>query len=144
MADGMFSGPLATLLHKALDASSLHHKVIANNLANVDTPGFKRSQVDFRNRLSEAMAARQQGSHKLKAFTTNSKHIDFTAVPDISQVEASIETDRSSAVRNDGNNVDIDREMSFLTENTLMYNTLAQVVNSRLDGLRYAISEGRR
>jgi flagellar basal-body rod protein FlgB len=144
MVARLFSGQLESLLHKGLDASALQHKVISNNIANVDTPGFKRSQVIFKDRLKSALEARQRASENLQATLTNSAHFQFNHVPDIGGLKPLVTQDKSASLRNDGNNVDIDREMAYMTENTLLYNTLAQLVNSRFDGIRSAISEGRR
>ena len=144
MVARLFSGQLANLLHKALDASALQHKAISNNLANVDTPGFKRSQVVFKERLKTALAARQVASEHLQAARTDPRHLQFDDVPDINSIQPSVVRDTTSSFRNDGNNVDIDREMAYMTENTILYSTLAQIVNSKFDGLRTAISEGRR
>jgi len=101
-----------SVLEKGLDASSLRQKVLADNVANVDTPGFKRSDVDF-----EAI---------LK-----------TAVGEDSS--AAVVKDESSSMRADGNNVDIDREMANVAENELYYEGVTQALSSQLEILRMVI-----
>lgn len=109
-------------LEKALDASLLRHKVIANNIANVSTPGFKRLEVVF--------------EEKLKALL-NKKPISFSQ---LKKVEPEIIEDQSSAWREDLNNVNIEREMVELSKNTLQYNLYIQLLNGKLDRIRRAIA----
>jgi flagellar basal-body rod protein FlgB len=121
------------LLRKGLDASSLRGKVIANNIANINTSGYKKYTVSFEENLNKSI-------DELNLKTTDSRHIkDGTAEGDIELVQ-----DTSSSLREDGNNVDIDNEMANQAANTLMYNALITQVNSRLAMQRYVISEGRR
>lgn len=109
-------------LEKALDVSLLRHKVIANNIANVSTPGFKRLEVVF--------------EEKLKALL-NKKPISFSQ---LKKIEPEIIEDQSSAWREDFNNVNIDREMVELSKNTLQYNLYIQLLNGKLDRIRKAIA----
>ena len=99
---GWLEGPVLSVLEKGLDASSLRQKVIANNLANLDTPGFKRSEVDFQAVLGTVLG-QKVGTLPLKLTSTN--HI-----PSVNKGEGkTVVTDDTTIVRNDGNNVDIDR-----------------------------------
>lgn len=109
-------------LEKALDVSLLRHKVIANNIANVSTPGFKRLEVVF--------------EEKLKALL-NKEPISFSQ---LKKIEPEIIEDQSSAWREDLNNVNIDREMVELSKNTLQYNLYIQLLNGKLDRIRKAIA----
>lgn len=131
---GWLDNPLLTLLEKGLDASSLRQKVLANNVANVDTPGFKRSDVDFSAVLGEAMGER---SAALPLKATSEKHL-----PGVTEsAQSSVVTDNSTTLRNDGNNVDVDREMTNVAENGLYYNATTQVISSQLGLLRMVIQE---
>jgi flagellar basal-body rod protein FlgB len=121
------------LLKKGLDASSIRSKVIANNIANINTKGYKRYNVSFEENL-------QDNIDKLELKTSDERHIqDGSTYGDIE-----IKKDTSSSMREDGNNVDIDNEMANQAANTLMYNALISQVNSRIAMERYVISEGRR
>src|SRR5690554_6028727 len=93
------------LTEKALDASWLRNEVIAHNIANVDTPGYKRKTVSFESCLNES-----NGSASMTRKTRKG-HIDFTG----RQNEAKVQTDYSElSHRLDGNNVDIEYEMAQL------------------------------
>ncbi len=126
------------LLERSLNAASLRQKVIANNVANIDTKGFKRSEVSFEQTLQEALSG-----ETLSGRVTNERHIPI-GTPSMQNVRPSVLTDRSSSMRLDGNNVDIDVEMARLATNQLQYNALIQRVSGKFSSLKYAISEGKR
>lgn len=102
---GWLDNPLLTLLEKGLDASSLRQRVIANNVANVDTPGFKRSDVDFSAVLGEALG---RTATPLPLKLTSEQHLPGIA----DSAQTGVVVDQSTTLRNDGNNVDIDKEMT--------------------------------
>lgn len=122
-------------LSKGLDASSLRQQVHANNLANVNTPAFKRSVVQFEEILKNAAPGNQRFA------VTAPGHIGRNSRGDSG---ALVVKDTSTSMRTDGNNVDVDMEMAELAVNQLYYNALAQQLNDRLGMLRYVINEGRR
>jgi flagellar basal-body rod protein FlgB len=144
MVDRLLSTEMMDLVQRSLDAAALSHKVISNNLANVDTPGFKRSNVVFNETLRKAMEARRGAPQHLALQRTDARHLDVNAAPSLDAVQAEVVTDVTSTLRNDGNNVDIDREVALLSQNTVWYQTLAQITQMQFTGLRHAISEGRR
>lgn len=120
------------LLQKALDASSLRSKTSANNIANVNTKGYKKYYVTFEESLKNQV-------DNLNLKTTTDKHItDATSIG-----EAKVEQDTTSSMNPDGNNVDIDSEMANQAANTMMYNALITQVNSRLSLERYIINGGK-
>lgn len=127
------------ILEKSLDAASLRHTVIANNLANVDTPGFKATKVLFEDQLKKALDRNQLIAGKL----TRPGHIPFENF-DYRQVTPKAIEDKTTVMRNDGNNVDIDAEMAILAKNTLYYNTLAQQIAGKFSTLKNVIKEGGR
>ena len=129
------SGGVMQVLSGALSASSLRQKVIAHNLANFNTPGFKRYTVCFEEQL-----ARAQGMRALSLERTHCRHLGGGAGEQVPVVQ----TDRSAARRVDGNNVDLEEEMIALVTNQLRYNACVQQVNSRFNRWRYVINEGRR
>jgi flagellar basal-body rod protein FlgB len=140
----LVSTELMDLVQRSLDAASVSHKVISDNLANVDTPGFKRSEVIFGDKLKRAMEARAKAQESLAASKTDNRHLAFDPAPELSSVEMEVKTDLTTSLRNDGNNVDIDREVSLLAQNTVWYQTLAQITQMQFSGLKTAISEGRK
>jgi flagellar basal-body rod protein FlgB len=127
------SSQVYDLLKKGLEASSLRSKVTANNIANINTKGYKKYSVSFEENL-------QQSIDKIDMKTTNAKHINDGAQAG----DVRLEQDLSSSMREDGNNVDIDNEMANQAANTLMYNALITQVNSKLSLQRYIINEGKR
>jgi flagellar basal-body rod protein FlgB len=143
MIDKIFTGDLMSLLQRSLDAGALQHRVLSNNLANVDTPGFKRSEVVFQERLKAALDSRENASGNLEAFLTNPKHISFDDSVMASEVKPSVVTENRTSLRNDGNNVDIDVEMAKLSENAVFYNATAQIVSQRYAQILAAIREGK-
>lgn len=123
------------MLEKGLDASALRNKVIADNLANVDTPGYKRSEVLFEEELRKAMG-RETG---LTGKLTHDRHIPFGSNAEFN-VAAKVVRSEDTSMRNDGNNVDIDREMAALAKNSIMYTALAQELNGEFQKMKMAIN----
>lgn len=126
------------ILKKAMDVASLRQKVMANNIANVNTAGYKAQKVSF----EEAMrsAAGSQGPVALEK--TDKGHIGNGG--SIESVRPKIVRDESVSQKLDGNNVDIESEMVDMAANQLLYNALAQQVSNKISVLRYAIHEGER
>lgn len=129
---GWLDTPVLTVLEKGLNASSLRQKVLADNVANVDTPGFKRSDVDFQSALNAALD-RTGPALSLKA--TGPRHI----TSGIAENNSIVKTDSSTSFRNDSNNVDIDSEMVNVAKNGLYYNALTRTISSQLGMLRMVI-----
>ena len=129
---GWLDNPVLTVLEKGLNAASLRQKVLADNLANVDTPGFKRSEVDFQLALNAALG-RSESVLSLK--TTLPRHI----ASGLAENQSLVQTDHSTSFRNDANNVDIDHEMVNVAENGLYYNALTRTISSQLGMLRMVI-----
>jgi flagellar basal-body rod protein FlgB len=127
------SSDVYSLLKKGLDASSLRSKASSNNIANINTKGYKKYSVSFEENL-------QKSIEHMDLKTTESKHINEVAEAG----EIKLQQDLSSSMREDGNNVDIDNEMANQAANTLMYNALITQVNSKIALQRYVINEGRR
>lgn len=119
-------------LERTLDAAVLRQTVSANNVANVDTPNFKRSDVVFEELLSQ-----QMNSQTLTGRRTHPKHIPIGSGS--SPVESKIVVDSSSVMNNNLNNVDIDAEMSLIAKNQLRYNVVAQQVTHDIRNIRTAI-----
>jgi flagellar basal-body rod protein FlgB len=142
--DRLLSTEMMDLVQRSLDASALSQEVISNNLANVDTPGFKRSDVVFNETLRKAMEARKGTPQQLALERTQEGHLDITGSSAVDEVQPEVVTDVTSTLRNDGNNVDIDREVALLSQNTAWYQTLSQITQMQFSSLRTAILEGRR
>jgi flagellar basal-body rod protein FlgB len=111
-----------TVLERALSGSQLRQTVLANNVANANTVGYKRSDVDFQSALSQALdgpGAASQGQVANLGFTP--------------------QTDTTATMRADGNSVDMDAEMAKLSENSVAYQALISIAHARLQILQTAI-----
>ncbi|WP_409068640.1 flagellar basal body rod protein FlgB [Clostridium sp. FAM 1755] len=117
------------LLKKSMDASSYRGKVTSNNIANYNTPGYKRHYVTFEETLKDNL-------NNINMKLTKEKHINDGS--EFGQVKE--EVDDSTSMRTDGNNVDIDNEMVNNSANALMYNALVTQANNRLATTRYIIN----
>lgn len=135
LLNNILTGSIFQGLEKALDGSVLRQKAISANIANVDTPGYKTLEVSFAEQLRGAMKHPGQVIH---LRTTNSRHIQL-ARPGIK--EPIISTD-DTQVRNDENNVDIDREIAKLTSNETYYDAISRCLNDEF-GLLRSVIQGR-
>lgn len=118
----LLDGGINPLLERALSVADLRNRVLANNVANAETPGFKASRVEFESLLQDAL---HSGG-------------DPQAVAPV------VIQDTGLSLTADGNNVDIDAQMADLAANQLWYAALARSADDALGRLRAAISEGRR
>ena len=135
MFDKIFNSPTQTVLSYALDGTALRNQVIANNIANVDTPEFKRSEVVFEEQLRKILADENQPT-RLK--TTHPRHIQVVKKKESFRPEVYQVNDLS--YRNDNNNVDIDVEIAKMSKNYLFYNALTSSMNQEIRLLRLAIT----
>jgi flagellar basal-body rod protein FlgB len=127
----ILSSPQQTILENALSASATRHKLISNNIANVNTPGFKRSDIAFEDVLTETMNQSQS-----QLSRTNVRHLEGHPT---GRFGPQIVTDANTSVRSDNNNVDIDAEMAGLAKNSLYYQSVAQTLGSYFSQLMSAI-----
>lgn len=115
---------------KYLDLAALKHKLVSGNVANVSTPGYKAKDFDFHNEFKKASGA----GNSLRGFTTNSNHIP------IGQHEAKPPKIHAEKVQiGEMNSVDIDKEISNLAQNELLYEVGATLLQRKFEGLRKAI-----
>ena len=128
----------SSILEKSLNASWARNDVISQNLANVDTPKYKRKDIAFEEFLNDSM-----GRTSLEGNVTDKRHIAINT-RDVNKVEPTLVEDNSdSSMRIDGNNVDIDSEMANLAKNQIKYNALIQMINSNYSKIKSVIKEGR-
>lgn len=126
------------VIGKSLDAASLSVRVIANNIANVNTPRFKRSEVDFDSQLQSALAFVPS-----KMTLTHPRHIGDQPRMNLSEIRPEVILRSDTALRNDKNNVDVELEMGKLARLDIMYRSLLEFQRARMGMLRTAITEGR-
>lgn len=119
------------LMERSLDAATLRQKVIADNIANVDTPYFKRSDVRF-----EELLQQEINGGSLQGFRTDPRHFEIGRP---NKPEPQVIRDNQSMINNNLNNVDIDYEMALMAKNQLRYNTMVQQVNADIKKFRTVI-----
>jgi flagellar basal-body rod protein FlgB len=133
--DGMF-GTTVQLLGKNLDLRARNHSYIAANLANAETPGYVPSVLSFEGELKEALRSRQEE----RAVTTHPRHLALRGGGSpLADVEGVLVEDSSAVAGNDGNAVELEREMGRMVENQLLYHTSVQILVKKFEGLRSAI-----
>ncbi len=133
----------AYMLEKAMDVSVLRRKVIADNIANVDVPHFKRSEVSFEAQLRRALDSQKAvEENAIPARVNDPLHIPFFKGMDLHDVEPRMHMDYLSTMRNDGNNVDIEHEITESAKNQLRYEALTSVYNGELKTLNVVLRPG--
>ena len=137
------SGPLfdktTAALNSAIQFRQLRQDVISTNIANAETPGFKAKKMDF----EEALARAVDIDGKSKMMVDHNDHY-MVGSGSVSRVTPDVYDNPEGQTNNDGNNVDLEREMAQLGENSIIYKTAIQLINKKLAALRYAATEGNR
>ena len=114
------------VLDKAADAAWVRNEAISNNIANVNTPGYKRQDVSFEEELKHALKANK--------FVPLDQKVDHL---DLDRIEPKVYTDSANfSYRLDGNNVDIDSENVELASNQIKYNAMVQSIDGTFTNLR--------
>lgn len=127
------------LLERGLDTETVRRRVIANNIANVNVPHFKRSEVNFESELRRVIRENQNPDNHLPALTSDGRHFPFYTPRDVRSVNPRINLDYSTTYRNDGNNVDIEKEMTDAAKNQMRYNTYVAGINHNFRVLKLAM-----
>ena len=122
ISNNMYNG--INLLGKSLNASLLRHNVISENIANEDTPGYKRKDVKFESLLQESLLSNKSSTIDLNSIT-----------PQV------IVDNENMSYRLDGNNVNIDTEMTELTKNQIRFNVLINQVSNNFSRIKTVLSK---
>ena len=137
MLEQIFNSSNFNYLPRAMTAANIRQEVIANNIANVNTPNFRKSNVEFEELLAREIYG-EESDGKLKMARTHEKHLPF--VPLEFRAEPTIDQDNSTIMRVDDNNVDIDIEMATLAKNQLYYNALVTEFGGHVSRLKASIT----
>lgn len=116
----IFDSQNYVMLKKMLDIGSQRHRIIANNIANVNTPGFKRNDLDFMAQLRASLS-------------------DSGDTESLKMLEGKVVSPDDTPIRRDGNNVDLNMELSNMAKNSIMYNMYAEMLKGRYNKLRDAL-----
>jgi len=134
---------MSSLFDKTTDALAtsirmrqIRQNVTAANIANSETPGYHAKKVEFEDALARALDI--DGQNSMSA--THENHFVNGSTPTVS---ADIFDNPDVAINNDGNTVNMEKEMSALAENSIMYKSALQLINKKMAALKYAIGEGR-
>ncbi len=130
MMDGMFG-----ILEKSLLVRSQRHEILANNLANADTPNFKARDLDWRKQMAAAQNDMKSSSFRPDMTKTHSRHIDGFAR---ATADDFIKYRVPSQPSLDGNTVETHIEKAKFLENTLQYQATLRFLDSRISGIRSA------
>lgn len=125
-------------LGASLNMRLLKHNVTAANIANAETPGYKSMQVEFEDAL-----ARSLDLDGMRTLSTSSEDHIAVGGGSISKIRAGVFENPNGAVSNDGNSVDMEKEMATMAENTTLYKTALSLINKKLAALKYAATDGR-
>jgi flagellar basal-body rod protein FlgB len=133
-------GQTVGMLKNAMDGAGTAHGVIANNIANVNTPNFRRADVSFKAALA-ATEATPADPGALELTTTSDRHIALGEQPGVEPFAVTTAVANDQQMRVDGSNVDVDQEMAKLSLNSAYAQTMGQLLQSQYARLRQAIQE---
>ncbi len=131
----LFSDEVPMIMKRNLDFQSARHTLISNNISQMDTPGYKAHDIDFKKQLRDAIGT---GS-SLNLRTTHEKHLGPSKAA--LKALAAIPFEVGGASKSNGNNVNIDQEMAKLAENQIAYNAVTQMMMKRGSTIKSAVTE---
>lgn len=126
-------------LHSALDYHLERHSVLASNVAHVDTPGFKPSDLA---RVENVDAGSFDSALHVAMRRTNEAHLG-SGNDGAAELEGRTFQDLSAGVGNDGNYVSLDREAAKVAANQLRYDVVSAIVSAELRGMHFAASDAK-
>lgn len=137
MLQQIMNSPTMDYMQRGLSAANLRQEVISDNIANVNTPKFKRSDVIFESLLAKELGL-DDDKKKLKMVRTRDRHLP--AAPPDSRAVARMQLDDSTTMRVDDNNVDIDAEMASLAKNQIYYSAMAKKIGGYIQSVKTVIT----
>ncbi len=135
----IFESNAIPVLERAVSFAEARNKVLAANIANAETPGWRRKDLRFgrfQEKLQEAI--RERNEHPGR-FVMNDGPSDAM----VDEGPFVLRRNNAGMLRHDGNNVDMEREMALLAQNSLYHQTLTALLRQKYGSLRSALSEGR-
>lgn len=130
-------GKFTDIIHRSMDASTYRRKVIADNIANTDTPEFKRSVVNFESMLGYALSTEKHP--RFHTAITDEKHVPFYRALDYREVRPRRVLDFTNSTKNNGNNVDIEQESVLAMQNQLSYELMVQSMSGAFNRINLVI-----
>jgi flagellar basal-body rod protein FlgB len=135
--DNIFNKTIA-LLERSLNLRSLNHRVLASNIANMDTPNYKAFELV----VAEEMNKNRRSAPSIPFVRTHFRHLPVRNER-IDNIKFRIANPPDFSLRGDGNTVDVDRTMGKLAKNTLLYNAATQLISGKFRSLKNVINGGR-
>ncbi len=117
------------LLHRGMNVAWMRQDVISNNLANAEVPNFKAQSVSYESFLRRAIDSEKQPWFSQNL--TNEKHIQARRPTDYRTIRPRVTTDYLSTMKNNGNNVDVEKETLHLVKNQMSYELMTQAINHK-------------
>lgn len=139
MLEQIFGSANFNYMPRAMQAANIRQEVIANNIANVNTPNFRKSVVNFEDLLAREIYG-EEPDGKLDMVRTHDKHLPFKPLE--FRAEPTIFHDTTNIMRVDHNNVDIDVEMATLAKNQLYYNAVVTEFGGHVNRMKNVITSG--
>ncbi len=137
---GISFGPTVDLLSNAIDGASREQVQLANNLANVNTPNFRRSTTSFKEALAASLGT-PANPDELALQTDDSRQFDINGAKPPSPFDPQPQVDLTTQMRADKSNVDVDQEMALLQQNSGYQETMAALLRKQYQWLRQAVTE---
>lgn len=137
MFDTTSFGKSLDVMKRTMDVSLLRREVIANNIANAETPNFKRSDVTFEASMARALETENTSPYKMKL--THEKHIPNDRKVDYRTIKPRRVLDFQSQTDNNGNNVDIEKEMMDVVKNQMKYQLMTHSVNKQFQKINMVL-----
>ena len=125
-------------LASSINFRLLRNDVVSANIANAETPGYKAKKVDFENALARAVDL-----NGINNMDSNDPDHVLIGSGRVANVRADVYENPVGNITNDGNTVDLEKEMAKLAENTILYKAALRLISKKLGQMKYAISEGR-
>lgn len=127
------------LLERTLDLRSARQRVIASNLANEETPGYRASELNFMDQLRSA----HQGRLPVVLAATQPRHFGLHGAQGVQAITGRLNEVPAGDLPLDANSVNLELEMAKLSDNAMQYNTAATILAKKFHGLLNVIREGR-
>ncbi|MCP4691414.1 MAG: flagellar basal body rod protein FlgB [Desulfobacterales bacterium] len=137
--NGLFNGNIP-LLERALDLRSGRHQLLASNIANLDTPGYKAFDIMVEEELQKT---RGQSAGDSLAMTRTSAGHQFGGHAPENGARAKFAAPQLYSLRGDGNTVDLDQTVTNLTKNNLMYHVSSEIIRGKFTKLLSVIKGGK-
>jgi flagellar basal-body rod protein FlgB len=145
MLDEILGGNLKTL-EKALDVRAMNHKLIASNIANLETPGYRALTIDFESTMKNAMGSNVSNTgylndeNDVSLVRTDEDHFDINGEASIGEGMV-FNTDDSKSIGNDSNSVSLEKEVGNLSQNSFNYQVLSSLMREKFRQINYLIQK---